>query len=149
MVARYLRRTRRFIPARSPRALLSRDFFGKRRIHGTPTVSLDVAEQSRRAVPLVVPARIVSYWVEADPFDSLSGNTSGLVPFSYTVDGEQHMGGLSGGSSIFQVTLQAPDNTSTDPINPPIEIVLLDDANYDLGPISTATIQLVNDDLAP
>ena len=41
---------------------------------------------------------------------SLSGNTSGLVPFSYTVDGEQHMGGLSGGSSIFQVTLQAPDN---------------------------------------
>ena len=59
------------------------------------------------------------------------------------------MGGLSGGSSIFQVTLQAPDNTSTDPINPPIEIVLLDDANYDLGPISTATIQLVNDDLAP
>ena len=53
--------------------LLSRDFFGKRLIHGTPTVSLDVAEQSRRAVPLVVPARIVSYRVEADPFDRNAG----------------------------------------------------------------------------
>ena len=62
-----------FIPARSPRALLSRDFFGKRLIHGTPTVSLDVAEQSCRAVPLVVPARIVSYRVEADPFNRNAG----------------------------------------------------------------------------
>jgi hypothetical protein len=52
---------------------LNRDFFRKRLIHGTPTVSLYVAEQSRRAVPLVVPARIVSYRVEANPFDRNAG----------------------------------------------------------------------------
>ena len=60
MVARYLRRNADgFIPARSPRALLSRDFFGKRLHTRDATVSLDVAEQSCRAVPLAVPARIV------------------------------------------------------------------------------------------
>src|ERR1044072_8821577 len=57
----------------SPGALLNRDFFGKRLIHGTPTVSLDVAEQSCRAMPVVVPSRIVSYRVQADPFDRNAG----------------------------------------------------------------------------
>lgn len=60
MVACYLRRNADgFIPARSPRALLSRDFFGKRLHTRDATVSLNVAEQSCRAVPLAVPARIV------------------------------------------------------------------------------------------
>ena len=73
MVARYETHADGFIPARSHRVLLSRDFIGKRLIHWTPTVTLDVAEQSCRAVPLVVPARIVSYRVEADPFDRNAG----------------------------------------------------------------------------
>ena len=59
MVARYLRRTRMGSSLHVRLALLSRDFFGKRLHTRDATVSLDVAEQSCRAVPLAVPARIV------------------------------------------------------------------------------------------